>query len=189
MDYGVALTFLSVFSDAYIIFYLHKNLQLRRYVRCKRKDQTFFIPFTRSDTILQLKERIVAAYKSTTVQPSTITEQQDEDFTSKLMGKRSSTSRRTTAAAEELVTTTISSPSDVKLFFGGNNDDDDEDEKQEVVDVSTVADYDFDCDTILYMVYRRRPRPHRTLLNEDSDYEEEDDMWEDIQVDEWTMKD
>ncbi len=154
-------------------------------MRCKRKDQTFFIPCTRSDTILQLKERIVAAYKSTTVQPS-ITEQQDEDFTSKLMGKRSSTSRRTTASEE--VVNTISSPSDVKLFYGGN-DNDDEDEKQEAVDVSTIADYDFDCDTILYMVYRRRPHPRPTLLNEDSDYEEEDDMWEDIQVDEWMIKD
>lgn len=149
---------------------------LFRYVRCKRRDQTFFIPCTLSDTVLQLKQRIVRACQSTSGKPSTI--DPEDEFTSKLMGKRSS--RRTAAPGEE--TTIITSPSDIKLFHGVD------DEKQEVVNASTVADYDFDCGAILYMVYRRH-QTHQTLHNEDSDYDDEGEIWEDIQVDEWMIKD
>lgn len=145
-------------------------------MRCKRKDQTFFIPCTRSDTILQLKQRIVGAFQSTSGKSSTI--ESEDEFASKLMGKRSNS--RTSAAGDE--TTNITSPSDIKLFHGVD------DEKQEAVNASTVADYDFDCGAILYMVYRRN-QTHRALSNEDSDYDDEGEMWEDIQVDEWMIND
>ena len=70
----------------------------------------------------------------------------------------------------------VSSSSDVKLFFNTAGD-------REISNTSTVADYDFDDDTILYMVFRRR-----RLQLDDSDEEEEDD-WEDIQVDELNARD
>jgi len=87
----------------------------------------------------------------------------NDDFSSKVAAKGGDTSR------------ILSSPSDIKLFTNMTGD-------REVSNASTVADYDFDCDTILYMVYCRRPS------YDDSD-DEEGENWEDIQVDELMPRD
>jgi len=72
----------------------------------------------------------------------------NDDFSSKVAAKGGDTSR------------ILSSPLDIKLFTNMTGD-------REVSNASTVADYDFDCDTILYMVYCRRPS------YDDSDDEED----------------
>lgn len=87
----------------------------------------------------------------------------DDDFSSKLAAKGGDSSR------------ILTSPSDIKLFTNMTGD-------REVSNASTVADYDFDCDTILYMVYSRRPS------YDDSD-DEEGEHWEAIQVDELMLRD